>query len=140
MTMRYSAHAVSGNADTLVAGSTIAGATVEMGDNARQKVRGLSALVTVDVETTSLTFAGVWQVSNDGSTWVNVANGPQNAAGVVIATGTGGADASVSKAYEAPAAVYGWRKARFTFLTAGATGAAVDTYAISYCYRVAREA
>ena len=136
MALRYNAHSTGTlNADTLVAGSTLAGNAVDMGDNSRQKVRNLSALVTVDVETTSLTFAGVWQVSNDGSTWVNVSNGTQNAAAVVIATGTGGADPSVTKAYEAPPTVYGWRKARFTFLTAGATGAATDTYAISYCYR-----
>jgi hypothetical protein len=136
MPLRYAAHSTGTlNADTLAAGSTLAGNAVEMGDNARQKVRNLSALAVVDVESTSLTLAGVWQVSNDGTTWVNVANGPQNAAGVVIATGTAGADASVTKAYEAPSAVYGWKKARFTFLTAGATGAATDTYNISYCYR-----
>lgn len=135
MPMRFAANAVSGNADTLAAGSTIAGATLEMGDNARQKIRNLSAYCDVDIETTSLTFTGVWQVSNDGTTWRNVANGPQNAAGVVIGTGTAGADASIQKVFDAPGAVYGWRKARFTLLTAGATGAATDTYALSYNYR-----
>jgi hypothetical protein len=141
MTMRYAALSTGTlNADTLVAGSTLAGASVRIADNSRQKVRGLSALAVVDVETTSLTLTAVWQVSNDASTWVNVANGTQNAAGVVIATGTAGADASVTKCYDAPQAVYGWRYARFTFLTAGATGAAVDTYNISYCFRVAKDA
>lgn len=135
MTMRYNAHSSSGTADTLVTGSVIAGTAVEIGDNTRQKVRSLSALVTVDAETTSFTFAAKWQVSNDGSTWVDVANGSQNAAAVVLATGTAGADAAVSKAIPAPEAIYGWRKARIALVTGGATGAAVDTYALGYSYR-----
>lgn len=135
MTMRYNAHAATGNADTLVAGSVIAGNGVDLGDNSRQKVRSLSALVTVDCETNTLTMAGKWQVSNDGSTWVDVANGSQNAAAVVFATGTAGADASVSKVFPAPDSVYGWRKARFAIVTGVQTGAATDTYSIGYCYR-----
>jgi hypothetical protein len=137
MTMRYNAHASSGNADTLAAGSTIAGSAVNLGDNARQKVKNLSALVTVDAETTSLTFAAKFQVSNDNSTWVDVAHGSQNAASVVLATGTAGADAAVTKAIPAPDAIYGWRYARIALVTAGATGATVDTYSLSYCYRTA---
>lgn len=137
MTMRYNAHASTGTADTLASGSVIGGTAVIMGDNARQKVKCLSALVTVDAETSTFTFAGKWQVSNDNSTWVDVANGSQNAAAVVLATGTAGADASVSRAYPAPDSTYGWRYARFALVTGGTTGAAVDTYAISYCYRSA---
>lgn len=135
MTMRYNAHSSSGNADTLATGSVIAGTAVELGDNSRQKVRSLSALVTVDAETNTFTFATKWQVSNDGSTWVDVANGPQNAASVVLATGTAGADAAVSKAIPAPDAIYGWRKARIALVTGGTTGAAIDTYALGYSYR-----
>lgn len=135
MTMRYNAHLVSGNADTLAAGSTIAGTAVELGDNSRQKVRNLSALVVVDAETTSFTFTAKFQVSNDGTTWVDVANGSQNAAAVVLATGTAGSDASVTRAIPAPEAIYGWRKARIALVTGGATGAAVDTYSLSYSYR-----
>lgn len=135
MTMRYNAHATSGNIDTLAAASVVAGTAVDLGDNSRQKVKALSALVTVEAETASLTFTAKWQVSNNGSTWVDVANGSQNAAGVVLATGTGGDDAVVSKAIPAPDAIYGWRKARIALVTAGATGAATDTYALGYCYR-----
>lgn len=135
MTMRYNAHSSSGNADTLASGSVIGGTAVALGDNSRQKVRNLSALVTVDAETSTFTFAGKFQVSNDNSTWVDVANGSQNAAAVVLATGTAGADAAVTKMYPAPEAIYGWRYARFALVTGGTTGAAVDTYAIGYCYR-----
>lgn len=135
MTMRYNAHSSSGNANGLAAGSTIAGSSVEIGDNARQKVRNLSALVTVDAETTGLTLTAKWQVSNDGTTWVDVANGPQNAAGVALATGTASADASVSRMIPAPDSVYGWRKARIALVTGGASGTTSDTYALGYCYR-----
>lgn len=135
MTMRYNAHVKTGNANTLVAGSVIAGNPVDMGDNTRQKVRNLSALVTVDCETDTLTMAGRWEVSNDGTTWVTVTNGTQNAAGVVFATGTGGADADVVRCFPASEAVYAWRKARFSIVTAAVTGNTVDTYSIGYQYR-----
>lgn len=139
MTMRYNAHALTGDFDTDAAGTVQGGNAVDIGDNARQKVRNLSALVTVDCETDTLTLAGKWQVSNDGSTWVDVTNGTQNAAAVVLATGTVGADAAVSRAYPAPDAVYGWRKARFALVTGGTTGAATDTFSIGYCYRTGRD-
>lgn len=134
MTLRYNAHASSGTFDGVTAG-TVGGTAVNMGDNARQKVRNLSALVVVDCETDTMTMTGKWQVSNDGSTWVDVAHGTQNAAGVVFATGTAGADASVTKCFQAPDAVYGWRKARFAITNAVAAGSTSDTYSISYSYR-----
>ncbi len=136
MTMRYNAHTTGTlNLDTLVAGSVVGGNAVELGDNARQKARSLSALVVVDAETNTITVAAKWQVSNDGATWVDVANGSQNAASVVLATGTAGADALVTRMIPAPESIYGWRKARLALVTGVATGAATDTYAISYCYR-----
>lgn len=134
MPLRYNALSSSGDFNGLSA-STVNGTAVDMGDNARQKVRNLSALVTVDCETSTMTMTGKWQVSNDGSTWVDVSNGPQNAAGVTLATGTAGADASVSKAYPAPEAAYGWRKARFCITNGVASGTTSDTYSISYCFR-----
>lgn len=135
MPLRYNAHLASGDLDTNAAGTIEGGTAVQMGDNARQKVRNLSALVVVDCETSTLTMTGLWQVSNDNSTWVTVTNGPQNAAGVVLATGTGGADASVTRCFQAPDAVYGWRYCRFAIQNGVTTGAAVDTYSISYSYR-----
>ena len=135
MTMRYNAHLASGTLDTLVAGTTTGGTAVELGDNSRQKVRALSALLVLDVETSTITVSAKWQVSNDGSTWVDVANGSQNAAAVVIGTGTAGADAAITRMIPAPDAIYGWRKARIALVNGVATGGAVDTYSMSYCYR-----
>lgn len=136
MPLRYNAHASSGTLDTLVAGTTTGGTAVAIGDNTRQKVRALSALVTVDAETNTITISAKWQVSNDNSTWVDVANGSQNAAAVVLATGTGGADAAVTRVIPAPDSVYGWRYARVAVVNGVVTGNAVDTYAMSYSYRV----
>jgi hypothetical protein len=135
MPLRYATHALAGNLDANTAGTVEGGTAVLMGDNARQKVRNLSALVVVDCETDTLTMTGVWQVSNDNSTWVTVTNGPQNAAGVLFATGTSGADAAITKCFQAPDAVYGWRWCRFAIVNLVATGATTDTYNISYCYR-----
>lgn len=140
MPMRYNAHSSSGNINGQAAGSVVGGAAVDLGDNSYQKVRNLSALVTVEAETASLTFTAKWQVSNDGSTWVDVANGSQNAAGVALATGTAGDDPVVSRSIPAPDSIYGWRKARIALVTGGATGATADTYALGYCYRASPQA
>lgn len=135
MAMRYSVNSTSGNANGSVAGTVVGGTALVMGDNARMKVKNLSALVTVLAETNTLTWSAKWQVSNDNSTWVDVTNGPQNAAAVAIATGTAGADAAVSRTIGAPEAVYGWRYARIAVFNGVATGASADTYALSYSYR-----
>ena len=134
MAWRYAALSSSGTFDGLTA-TTVGGTAVLTGDNSRQKVRNLSALATVDCETDTMTMVGSWQVSNDNSTWVTIAHGTQNAAGVVFATGTGGADATVTKCFAAPEAVYGWKYCRFAITNAVAAGNTVDTYTISYCYR-----
>lgn len=133
--LRYDFNKKTGTADTLATGSVIGGNAVDINDNIKTKVSGLSALVVVEAETNTFTFAGKWQVSNDGTTWVDVTNGPQNASAVTLATATAGDDAVITRAFVAPDAIYGWRKARFALVTGGTTGAAVDTYAISYCYR-----
>src|ERR1700675_849389 len=106
MALRYNVSGVSGNANTLVAGSVIAGNAVFIGANYQK-------------------------VSNDNSTWVKAAN-PNNAAYVTIATGTA---TIVTEAFDAPSAIYGWRYARFVLVTGVATGAVGDLYSIAYSYR-----
>lgn len=93
----------------------------------------LSALTTVDAETNTITMALVWEVSNDASTWVQCAP-TNNAAVVVLATGTGGADASVTRVIPANDAVYGWRYCRAAIQNGVATGTTNDTYSIGYNY------
>lgn len=127
---RYNVSAASGNFDSDAAGTVNAGSTVDVMRVARNT---LSALVTVDCETNTMTMTAKWQVSSDNSTWVDIV-GNNNAANVTLATGTGSADASVTKAIAAPDAVYGWRYARLAIANGVATGASTDTYAIGYCY------
>lgn len=135
--LRYNWLSTSGNATGLTTASVVAGTAVNMNDNSRQKIKYLAADVSLLADTSTFTWATKWQVSNDNSTWVDVANGPQNAAAVVIATGTAGADTVVRKAIEAPATVYAWRWARIAAVTGGTTGATIDTYSLAYNARTA---
>lgn len=127
-----------GDFDSVAAGAAVNGNAITIGDGARLKIKGLSALVTVDAETNTITLAAKWQVSNDNSTWYDVANGTQNAAAVVLATGTGGADAAVTKVIPAPDAVYGWVYARLSIVVGVTTGTTSDTYTIAYSCRSVR--
>jgi len=123
--------ATTGNLDTVVAGGNGAGATLL----AQTVTPGtLSALFVVDAETSTITIAAKWQVSDDGLTWYDVAGTPNNAADVVLATGTGGADAAVTRVVPAPAPVHGWRYIRAVARVGVTTGAAVDTFSIAYRY------
>jgi len=120
-----------GNLDTNVAGTFEAAATQPMHIVVPDS---LSAHCVVDIETTSLTMTLNWQVSVDNSTWIDVAHASQNPAGVILGTGTGGADPSVTKVLPAPPSVYAYPYCRCGITNAGATGAAVDTYTIGYSY------
>jgi hypothetical protein len=120
-----------GNLDTNVAGTVEGGSTLLM---ANVEKGTLSATVTVDCETNTLTMYGEWQGSNDNSTWYRV-RPANNAVEVVLATGTGGADASVTVVLSAPDGVYGFRYGRLGIRNEVTTGAAVDTYSIGYNYQ-----
>lgn len=130
MGLRYNQSGVSGNANTLVSGSIIAGNPIFMGQDFK-KVAALTALVSFTAATATLTVTGKWQGSNDGSTWVDMAPS-NNAANVVYATGT---SAIVTKSLDAPLSAYGWKYVRFVFLTGVTTGGTGDLYSIAYNYR-----
>ncbi len=134
MSLRFNAHSASGNANGILAGADLAGTSLFMG-NSYPKVKGLSAKIVCDIETDTLTMTAIWQISNDASTWLDVANGTQNAASVVVGTGTAGADALITKVFNAPEAVYGAQWCRLVLRVGVATGATADTYAITYNYR-----
>jgi hypothetical protein len=115
---------------TDIASANVAGPTKLMAD---VKPGTLSALCVVDAETNLITLAAAWEVSNDASTWYSAVN-PTNTAPTVLATGTGGADATVSKVVSAPDAVYSARYARCSIAVATATGTSNDTATVGYCY------
>lgn len=118
------------NLDTIVADTITGGPTLPM---AQVATGTLSAKLVLDAETDTIQVQGVWQVSADASTWVTClpANG---AALVTLATGTAGADASVTVVLPANDAVYGWKYARIAVRNTVATGAATDTYQLAYNY------
>lgn len=93
----------------------------------------LAAKATSTATTNGFTLSGKWQVSNDDSTFYDVALA-NNAAAVTIVTGTGSA-VTATKVYEAPGAVYGWPYVRFAHLTGGATAGAGDEHSGSYSFR-----
>lgn len=128
---RVTTAASTGDFDSDAAGTVNAGATLTM-----NQIEGgsLCAEVTVDAETSTLTLSALWQVSVDGSTWMTVANGPQNAASVALATGTAGADAAVTRVIPAPDAVYSFKHARCAVTNGVQTGTTSDTYSIKYHY------
>lgn len=121
------AAAATGNLNTVASGSIVAGNTQVMD---RVAPHSLSATFTVLAETNTLTIAAIWQVSVDGSTWLRVSPTVNNAAEVVLATGTAGADSAVTRVVPAPSAVQGFKYVRAAVLTGGTTGAAADTYSI----------
>ncbi len=130
---KYNVNTASGTFDGLTA-TTVGGNAVFLGSTYK-KVADLSALVVVDVETDTMTMYGKWQVCNTAAgTYLDILHAPQNPAAVLFATGTGGADASVTKVFPAPAGIYGWKFARFALTNAVAAGGVADTYTIGYCY------
>lgn len=134
MALRYNVHQATGTFNGVAAGTTVGANTLFIGSD-DLKVSDLSAVCVVDAETDTITITGRWQVSNNASTWIDVAHGPQNPAGVAIATGTAGADAAVTVAIPAPAGVYGYRYARMGLVVGVTTGASADTYTVGYSYR-----
>ncbi len=133
MSKKYNVSQATGTFNTVGAGSQVNGNAVFLG-NDTAKISGLCALTVTLAETNTITLSAKWQVSNDASTWVDLANGPQNAAATVLGTGTAGADTAVTKAIPLPDAAYGFKYARMSIVVGVTTGAAGDTYTIGYCY------
>jgi hypothetical protein len=134
--LRFSAHVLTGTATGVAPGGQVNGNALFMGGR-DQKVEALSALVTCDAETNTITLAARWQGSDDKSTWHTLALAPQNPAAVVLATGTAGSDADVTKVVPAPDSVYSYRFARCSLVVGAVTGTNDDTYSIAYNYRQA---
>jgi hypothetical protein len=128
---RVTSSATAGNLNTIVAGTATAAATLTTN---QIEPGSLSATFAVDAETDTITLEAGWQVSRDNSTWLTVANGTQNAATVVLATGTAGADAAVTKVIPAPDCVYSFTYVRAVVINRVVTGNAADTYSITYDY------
>lgn len=115
----------------ITAGNVVAGPRILMQD---VRVNTLAARCTVTAETNTLTLTAVWEVSQDGSTWLR-ARGEANASEVALATGTAGADAAVTRVIDAPNAVYAFRYARCSMLVGVATGGASDLASVTYDYQ-----
>lgn len=131
VTRVLNALASSGNLNTLVAGTVTGMIAVPM--NPVQNGT-LAAELTTLAETNTLTITPKWQVSKDGTNWLDVAPNAANGAYTIQSTGTGGADAAVTRVIEAPAAVYAYPYARIAITNGVATGASADTYSNVYSW------
>lgn len=116
-----------------VAGTAFSGTDVNtdmsQGGSNKPRPNTLSAEVAITAATASLAVYLKWQVSNDKTTYLDVANTPSNAAAVAIVTGTA---AATTKVIPAPEAVYGYPYCRAVLYSGGATGSAGDTVSIGY--------
>lgn len=119
------------NLNGVVAGTTVGGPALRTSEI---ETGSLSCRVTVLAETNTLTLTFKWQVSDDATTWVDLAPA-NNAANVVLATGTAGADAAVSRVFGAPEGAVSWNFVRPALVTGVVTGASADTYAFDAHYR-----
>jgi hypothetical protein len=115
-----------------VAGSTTGGTALA---TAGIEPGTLSCLFVVDAETDTITLTGKFQVSDDNSTYYDLAGDAQNPANVLLATGTAGADAAVSRVLPVPTQALGWKYVRAAVVNLVATGGATDTYAMTFHFR-----
>lgn len=127
---RFFSVTASGNLNTLAAGTITGGSAVKTYD---VEPGTLSVLATIDAETANLTITVLWQVSTDNSTYYTLTP-VNNAANVVLATGTAGGDAAVSKVFPAPDGVMGWPYVRAAVTNGVETGTANDTYSLTTKY------
>lgn len=125
---------VSGNFNGVTSGNRVYGAAIQCdplwGGQPEFTARGtVGAEVEATAATASLTITAVWQVQKGDGTWIDVAHGPSNPAGVAITTGTA---AKKTVAIEAPRNIAGYNQFRLALQVGAATGGASDLYKISY--------
>lgn len=127
----FSGHVATGDFDSDVAGTTNGGTSIRTNNILPGT---LSCVFLVDAETDTITITGKWQVSDDNVTFVDMPT-QNNAANVVLATGTAGADAAVTLAIPAPLAISGRKWVRAAVINGVATGNTVDTFSMTLNYR-----
>jgi tetrahydromethanopterin S-methyltransferase subunit E len=115
----------------VLAGVTTGGPTLALAAAAPEP-NSIVANVSVGSTTSTITIATKWQVSNDGSTWLDLKGMNAPALVAVAAAGTG---SIVTTAYaQALQMNPGYPYVRLAVLSGVATGAAGDTVTISYNY------
>lgn len=118
----------SGAAPKTLSGASISTRNVALGS--------LSAKVAAVAKTSTTTITANWQVSDDGSTWVD-AKAANNAANVLICTGTG-SSVTTTVMLAAPDAVYGWNFCRVQAVTGTSTADGTDDGA-TFSYRYLKD-
>ena len=119
---------------TGAAPQTANGTSLSIVDN-RVAEGTLAANVSGNITTNTITFTGKWQVSDNGSAFKDAFNS-NNAANVIIATGTG-VLATFSRSVSGHDGLYGYRYVKYVVTTGVGVGggAGVDDVTISYNFR-----
>jgi hypothetical protein len=126
MTKRYEYFESSGDFDSRPPGTVRGGKGVSIGEF-YVGVSELVATLSVSCTTDGLSIGFVWQGSDDGINWDDIAATSANDASVSISTG--------SKSIPAPQAVYAYKNARIAAVLEGSlVGSSDDTWAIAYTY------
>lgn len=114
-----------------VAGTITAGPAMDM---SLVKDGSLSARLTLDAETDTMTLEPVWEVSDvAGGAGAYLEVKPfDGELPTAWCQGTAGADAAVSAVVAAPSCVYAWLYSRCSVRNRNATGGAADSYRIGY--------
>lgn len=121
---------LSGASGTVFTGSTIL-PDQSLGGSNKPRAGTLSAQLSVTAATSSLAVYLKWEVSHDNSTWIQCLTSPQNAAPVALVTGT---STVITRSAPAPDCVYGYKYARASLYSAGATGTGGDAVGIGYVF------
>ena len=134
MANQYNVQSKTGTFDGVAALSKVNGEVVAIGSGA-VRLEKLSANLTVLAQTNTFTITPEWQVCNTSDGTFIPISPSNNAANVVLQTGTSGQEVAISRVVSAPDGIYGWRFARMSLVAGGTTGTSDDTYSISYCFR-----
>lgn len=125
---RFKDSSSTGTANGQAVGYNVDGTALRIGaDKASSPIPGtLAAYVEADC-TGGVTWTPVWRVSDDNTTFYDIAPAG-NLANVAISTTTTG------KMIAAPSEVHGFRYARLRLTTGGVTGVTANVCEISYCF------
>jgi len=128
--VRFQVSGSTGTANTQSVGYNVDGTALAVGTDrsGRPKPGTLAAYVEADC-TGSVTWTPAWRVSDDNTTFYNLAVEGNVAETAISVTTTG-------RMLSAPQAVHGFRYARLRLTTGGATGVTANVCEISYCYTV----
>jgi hypothetical protein len=122
------------NGITATSTTSTAGLALQVGGVNNIEFDSLSALVETDLTTNTITATTKWQVSNDGTNWVDLLGKNLAANATKSAAGTGGL-VTTQYVQVCDGFDYSWPYIRLAVLVGVVTGAAGDNVTVAYNWR-----